>query len=48
MVMLMNLIGTQLKMFIDDVVEELTPENDKRLGEYIVNTLNGQANICRH
>ena len=25
-----------------DVIEELTPENDKRLGEYIVNTLNGQ------
>ena len=25
-----------------DVVEELTPENDKRLGEYIVNILNGQ------
>ena len=26
----------------DDVIEELTPENDKRLGEYIVNTLNGK------
>jgi hypothetical protein len=25
-----------------DVIEELIPENDKRLGEYIVNTLNGQ------
>lgn len=25
-----------------DVIEELTPENDKRLGEYIVKTLNGQ------
>ena len=25
-----------------DVIEELTPENDKRLGEYIVNLLNGQ------
>ena len=25
-----------------DVIEELTPENDKRLGEYIVNMLNGQ------
>jgi len=25
-----------------DVIEELTPENDKRLGEYIVNTLKGQ------
>jgi len=25
-----------------DVIEELTPENDKRLGEYIVNILNGQ------
>ena len=26
----------------NDVIEELTPENDKRLGEYIVKTLNGQ------
>jgi hypothetical protein len=25
-----------------DVIEELTPENDKRLGEYIVNVLKGQ------
>lgn len=25
-----------------DVIEELTPENDKRLSEYIVKTLNGQ------
>jgi hypothetical protein len=25
-----------------DVIEELTPENDKRLGEYIVNMLKGQ------
>jgi hypothetical protein len=25
-----------------DVIEELTPENDKRLGKYIVDTLNGQ------
>jgi len=25
-----------------DVIEELTPENDKRLGEYIVDTLKGQ------
>lgn len=25
-----------------DVIEELTPENDKRLGEYIVNMLNGK------
>jgi hypothetical protein len=25
-----------------DVIEELTPDNDKRLGKYIVDTLNGQ------
>jgi hypothetical protein len=25
-----------------DVIEELTPENDKRLGKYIVDTLNGE------
>jgi hypothetical protein len=25
-----------------DVIEELTPENDKRLGEYIIETLDGQ------